>query len=506
MHSQASSSSSSSTLKPSTADKDTIRDEQLATAEEDTIVSVVTGPTSQGAVAIIRISGSDAIDVSSRLFRPNGRHKPGWRPITHQLYYGTVVDDEGAMIDEVLLLPMLSPRSYTREDVIELHCHGGGVCAERVLRRCLESGARPARPGEFTLRAFLNGRLDLAQAESVLQLVTARTPAAADSALAGLQGGLGQAVGSMRHACLALLAELEARLDFDEDLPAADNGRLRQQVESLQQQIEAALRTARRGQLLRTGLQVAIVGRPNVGKSSLLNAWTRTDRAIVTDIAGTTRDVLEAGLVLPGGVPLTLLDTAGIRRSSDAVEKIGVERSQAAAVGADIVLMVMDASAGWTAADAEIFRSMWGDGPGSSSCLVQAPALLVANKMDLMGDGSRDVLLPIVPKQAFSAVVKTCATSRAGLEELEQGVLTLAGAPELAAGGLSWAVNERQAAALVAAHEALMRVAESVGEGLPIDFWTIDLRAAVIALGEVSGDDLTEEVLDAVFSKFCIGK
>lgn len=226
----------------------------------------------------------------------------------------------------------------------------------------------------------------LRQAESVLQLINARTVAAADSALAGLQGGLGEMVRDIREGVMDLLVELEARLDFDEDLPPMDQEGLQQDVADLQAQIEAALRTAREGSLLRNGLQVAIVGRPNVGKSSLLNSWTRTNRAIVTDIAGTTRDVLEAGLVV-SGVPITLLDTAGIRASSDTVEKMGVERSTQAAAAADLVVMVVDGSTGWTEADGDIFRSLWGDGAGSRSCKVRGQALLVVNKCDLSGEG-----------------------------------------------------------------------------------------------------------------------
>eukprot|EP00798_Chlamydomonas_sp_ICE-L_P001846 gene1846-33265_t len=442
----------------------------IATGDEDTIASIVT----------------DAIEIASNVFRQGGKFRFNWKPESHRVYYGTAVDADERVIDEVLLLSMLSPRSYTCEDVIELHCHGGGVCARRVLQSCYEAGARPARPGEFTLRAFLNGRLDLTQAESVMELVNARTPAAADSALAGLQGGVGEAVASIRNSCVDLCAQLEARLDFDEDLPAMDQQGLKDSVERLQAQVEQTLRTAKQGSLLRQGLQIAIVGRPNVGKSSLLNAWTQTNRAIVTDIAGTTRDVLEADL-------------------------IGL-----AATGADIVFMVIDAKEGWTSKDQEIFSAMWGAGPTSSSCSVKGLAMLVANKTDLadsdaastsdsegasggadqpsiFASGAPKLLLPLIAKDAFRSVIYTSAKTRRGLKDLEAALLELAGAPQLAAGGISWSINDRQADALVRSHEALSRVTDSIQQSLPIDFWTIDMREAIIALGEVSGDEVTEQ-------------
>ncbi|PNH05164.1 tRNA modification GTPase MnmE [Tetrabaena socialis] len=275
-------------------------------------------------------------------------------------------------------------------------------------------------------------------------------------------------------------------LDFDEDLPPIDLPALKANIEGVQAGIEHALRTARTGSLLRRGLQVAIVGRPNVGKSSLLNAWTNSDRAIVTEVAGTTRDVLEASLSV-GGVPVALLDTAGIRQSEDVVERIGVERSQAAAAAADVVVMVVDGAEGWTDADAAIFRALWGDGPGTPGCKVKGAALLVANKEDLRpqpsGAAAGELSLPLLARDTFAAVVRTSAPERRGLEELDAALLRLAGAPE-----------------------ALMRLNESATSDLPLDFWTIDLRAALLALGEVSGEEVAEQVLDAVFSRFCIGK
>eukprot|EP00192_Tetraselmis_astigmatica_P003258 CAMPEP_0117660180 /NCGR_PEP_ID=MMETSP0804-20121206/6829_1 /TAXON_ID=1074897 /ORGANISM="Tetraselmis astigmatica, Strain CCMP880" /LENGTH=553 /DNA_ID=CAMNT_0005466889 /DNA_START=229 /DNA_END=1886 /DNA_ORIENTATION=- len=465
----------------------------IATEGDDTIVAIVSGEI-QGAVSILRLSGSQAVEIASEVFQTPG--KPGsWEPRSHRVYYGTARDREGNMLDEVLALVMLSPRSYTCEDVVEIHSHGGVVCARRVLNACLEAGARLARPGEFTLRAFLNGRLDLTQAESVEQLVSAKTASAADSAIAGLQGGIGGVVSQHRAECIAILAELEARLDFaDEEIPPLAQKELEERLQVLQENVEATATTARVGQLMRNGLQVALVGRPNVGKSSLLNACSGTERAIVTNIPGTTRDVVEAAVSI-GGVPVTLLDTAGLREASDAVERIGVERSRATALAADIVIMVVDASLGWTEDDQILCDSLWGECvvDGVRQPRVTAPSLLVLNKTDLLDPRSTQDLVADVPdsvKHFFSSIILTSASESDGVENLNKELLTLAGAPELAQGSAGWAVNMRQAEALTRAREALVNVQGSIQGQLPIDFWTIDLRGAAYALGEVTGDEV----------------
>lgn len=457
----------------------------------DTIAAVVTaiGP---GAVSIIRISGSHAISVAKVVFRP-AKNGSDWTPETHHIYYGTAVDAKNSIIDEVLSLVMLGPKSYTAEDVVEIHTHGGGLCAARVLDACLAAGARSARPGEFSLRAFLNGRIDLAQAESVAALISARTVAAADSALAGIAGGIGKEVVDIRQECLEILAELDARLDFDEDLPPLDHMGTILRLERAEDRIKIALETSRQGRLLRSGLQVALVGRPNVGKSSLLNALSGSEKAIVTPIAGTTRDVVEASFVIDG-IPITLLDTAGVRDSMDEVERIGVDRSLATAKGADIVIMVCDISDGWTVEDEGIMDKVSSSCPGMS--------LLVVNKCDIGGVAG----IPQSAKKVFSHIVETSASTGEGLFELKEAVLKLSGATQLAPGGVAWAVNERQAEALTRAGEALARVRSSSEDALPVDFWTIDLRSALLALGEVSGEEVSEEVLGTIFSRFCIGK
>jgi tRNA modification GTPase len=352
----------------------------------------------------------------------------------------------------------------------------------------LSQGARLAQPGEFTLRAFLNGRIDLTQAESIAELVGAQSPQASQIALAGLQGKLAQPLRQLRSDCLDILAEVEARIDFEEDLPPLDEGQIARRLAAVSAEVEALLATAERGELLRTGLKVAIVGRPNVGKSSLLNAWSRSDRAIVTDLPGTTRDVVESQLVV-GGIPVQVLDTAGIRETEDAVEKIGVERSRRAAGQADLVFFTIDAQAGWTAEDEVIYQQVR-----------HRPLILVINKIDLVLPETVEISSPI------QQVVKTVAAKSIGIDGLDKAILTAVNAGDLTAANLDFAVNQRQAAALTKTKLALEQVRDTIDNQLPLDFWTIDLRTAIQALGEITGEEVTESVLDRVFSRFCLGK
>ena len=592
----------------------------------DTIAAIATPVVPQaGGVAIIRLSGPNAVAATRAVFRPAAKaerdaQRRGDPMVSHTALYGDVRDPrDGKVIDEVLVLPMLAPRSYTTEDVVEIHAHGGSVCVQRVLALLLRNGdetfkrsdagreagddekgddaeepaeepaesvpraeesfvrVRLARPGEFTLRAFLNGRLDLTQAEAVHGLVSARTAAAADGALSALRGGLAGPVRRARREAVELLAELEARLDFDDALEPLDETRVSARVSRLRDAVQSVLNTAERGRLRETGVSVAIVGRPNAGKSSLLNAWSRSDKAIVTDIAGTTRDVVEASVVV-AGVPVTLLDTAGIRSDTrgDAVEAIGVERSLAAAKGADAVLLVVDARSGWADEDREVWERLldvsseneneeteafedefenararlyatrgglerfaterklndvsetndsndafnlettFSETVSTVSCSKRSdggerrvPLLLALNKMDAVPEKERARKKADVPRDvldASDAVVETSATTRAGLDALEAALAAFVGAGEIDAEGAQWAANQRQAEALRVAAAALARLAETVEDGLPVDFWTIELREAAAALGEITGEDVAEDVLDVVFTKFCIGK
>jgi len=439
-------------------------------------------------VAIVRISGAEAEPIGRRLFAAPGRQ--AWD--SHRVLYGHVVDPaSGERVDEALLLLMRAPRSFTRETVVELHCHGGLVAVQRVLELVLAAGARRALPGEFSQRAFLNGRLDLTRAEAIGEMITARSRRAAQLAMAGIDGGLQQRIGALRERLLDQLAELEARVDFEEDLPPLDGAAVVAELEAVRCELEQLVAEARQGELLRQGLRVAIVGRPNVGKSSLLNLLSRRERAIVTNLPGTTRDLLESELVLDG-VPLTLLDTAGIRPTSDRVEQLGIARSHEALAAADAVLLLFDLSAGWSLEDQALRE------------LVPAGAVLLVagNKADAAG-------LPVglVPPEdggRAPADVSFSALSGEGREALVAELLRRCGAGSLE--GVQVALNARQRDLAGAAALSLEASLEAAAQQLPWDFWTIDLRCAVRALGEITGEEVSEAVLDRVFARFCIGK
>jgi tRNA modification GTPase len=455
----------------------------------DTIAAIATAISpQQGSVGIVRLSGDRAIAIAQQIFRAGG--KQIWE--SHRILYGYIKHPlDNTTIDESLLLLMKAPRSFTREDVVEFHCHGGIMAVQQVLNLCLEQGARLAEAGEFTLRAFLNGRIDLTQAESINDLVGAKSAQAAQSAIASLQGKLAQSLKYLRGKCLNALTEIEARIDFEDDLPPLDVEWIKAEIMAVSIEAQQILATADRGELLRTGLKVAIVGRPNVGKSSLLNAWSRSDRAIVTDLPGTTRDVVDSQLVV-GGIPIQVLDTAGIRETEDVVEKIGVERSRQAAQSSDLVLMVIDASVGWIDQDAEIYETVR-----------DRPVILVMNKIDLAPQNT------LFEKEGFPIpipIIKTAAAQNKGIEDLEAAILKCIQQEAIAAANLEVAINQRQKACLLRVVQSLDNVQIAIADQLPLDFWTIDLRAAVSAIGEITGEEVTESVLDQIFSRFCIGK
>lgn len=462
----------------------------VSSSSQETIAAVATAVAAgQGGIAVIRLSGPVAEAVGRSVVSVPGQQL--WD--SHRVLYGHVMDESGKeRIDEVLLLVMKAPRSFTGEDVVEIHCHGGLIAVQRVLERVLsQPDVRRALPGEFSQRAVLNGRLDLTQAEAISDLVAARSRRAAQLAMTGVDGGIQRRINSLRERLLDQLSELEARVDFEEDLPALDAVGLLDELQLVRRELEQLVEDANRGALLRQGLQIALVGRPNVGKSSLLNRLSRRERAIVTDLPGTTRDLLESEIVLEG-VPITLLDTAGIRATKDALEQLGIDRSHQALAAADLVVLVFDLSQGWIAEDTALLSQIPND----------VPRLVVGNKADVQPLSTSapldDDLEAITPDVTLSALTGQ------GEEALIEAVLKACGASE--AQGLVVALNQRQQDLAADAAIALARSKEAAEQNLPWDFWTIDLRQAIRSLGEITGEEITEAVLDRIFSRFCIGK
>jgi tRNA modification GTPase len=451
----------------------------------DTIAAIAT-PSGFGGIGIVRISGPDAFAIAARVFCERGK-PPEIRG--RGMHVGWVVDPAtGARIDHAILLAFPAPHSYTTEDVAEIQGHGGPALCGRVLRHVLACGARLAAPGEFTKRAFLGGRIDLAQAEAVADLIEARGERALDLAVAQLEGRLSRAVRDGREACIELLARIEAVLDFPDDVSAVDGAALSGEMQAVRDMVEALLATSGTGQLARNGATLAIIGRPNVGKSSLLNALVQAERAIVTAIPGTTRDVVEVAFQF-SGIPVRMLDTAGIRPADDEVEAIGIARSRKHLAEADLRIWVVDASAGLTAEDQAIGEALEG-----------LPTIQIANKADLIGPtrerrpNASDALAPFL---------KVSALTGQGLPDLEARILrALPGA--VAPGEV--AINARHQAALLQASAALARAIEAAGSDLPLDCAATDIREAAGHLGQVVGTDLTEAMLDVLFLRFCIGK
>ncbi len=443
---------------------------------QDTIAAIST-PLGEGGIGIVRLSGNDARSIAQTIFRGKLSNR--------RLSYGHIIDpDSGEAVDEVLACYMAAPHTYTREDVVEINCHGGPVALQRVLQLALRHGARLANPGEFTLRAFLNGRIDLAQAESVLNVVRARTEASLRLAVQGLAGRLSASVKTVRSQLMSALAYLTARIDFPEDEIEAQDPvqRLDEALHTLQQLIA----TADTGIVYRQGVRTAIVGRPNVGKSSLLNCLLRQDRSIVTPIPGTTRDVIEEVVNLKG-VPFLLVDTAGIIHSKDLIESLGIERSQRAIEQADLVLLVVDGSEPLTDADRDIIQLV-----GEKS------ALVAANKCDLPQAADVEEL----PWEA----VLTSALSGAGLPELEESMVHLALGGKVFVSDALVVDNPRHKNVLERAETSLTQALSGLASGMPDDFVTIDLTAALDALSEITGETVQDDLLEAIFSNFCVGK
>jgi len=453
---------------------------------DDTIAAISTA-TGEAGIGIVRLSGRDSLPILRRIFRGAGARGDFQ---SHRVYYGHALDpDSHAALDEVLAICMMAPRSYTREDVVEIHCHGGPVSLQRLLESTLRAGARLALPGEFTLRAFLNGRIDLAQAEAVADVIRARTDRGLSLAIKGLQGGLSRQVRELRGQLMQALAYLEATIDFSEDdIPEED---VRGPLGEALQTVERLLANAGQGIIYRQGMRAALVGRPNVGKSSLLNALLRADRAIVTPVAGTTRDTLEE-VANFSGVPVCLVDTAGIVDSPNSVERLGIERSRRALEEADLCLLVVDLSEPLTVEDRQIAALAEGK-----------PTVVVANKADLP---ARVALEELEGLAAGAPVVSTSIPRDEGLVELEGAVLRSVFSGQVVQSDELLVSNPRHQAILARTRDHLRDALSSLEVGLPADCTASDLREAVDALGEITGETAAAGLLETIFSRFCIGK
>lgn len=458
--------------------------------QEATIAAIATPP-GPGGIGVIRVSGSLAGPLLAAIFQPKNTTKP---LRSHQLTYGLIRDPQtGAMLDEVLAVYMQAPKTYTREDVVEIHCHGSYLVLQGVLALLLREGARLAAPGEFTKRAFLNGRIDLTRAEAVMELLEANTPARVDMARNQLGGGLHASIMAIRQQLMACRAIIEVAIDFpDEDVEIIDPGLMAAQVSA---QVLAPLTTliaaADKGRIYRDGISVVILGRPNVGKSSLLNSLLREERAIVTPVPGTTRDTIEEMLTIHG-LPVRIIDTAGIRDQAEAVEEMGIERARAKLGTADLVLFLLDAGCGITPEDNKLRQA-----------LSAKPVLYVVNKIDIVNDYRA---ADFQAKLAGLPMVSISAKQGLHIDGLEQAVY------DLVTGGEAWdpghgvVPNIRHRDALEKARQAAERVLAGIDGGLPADLVAIELQAGLDHLGDIIGETTTEDVLDMIFQQFCLGK
>lgn len=461
------------------------------TQEFDTIAAISTPP-GEGAISIVRLSGEQAISIADAVFQ-SGKKKL-IDVSSHTIHYGHIFDPEKyQMMDEVMVSIMRKPKTFTREDVVEINCHGGIVVVNQILQLVLRQGARLAEPGEFTKRAFLNGRVDLSQAEAVMDLIRAKTDKAMNLAINQLDGNLSRLIRQLRQEILETLAQVEVNIDYPEydDVEELTTRLLLEKANQVQKQIQALLQTAQQGKILREGLSTAIIGRPNVGKSSLLNHLLREEKAIVTDIAGTTRDVIEE-YVNVRGVPLKLVDTAGIRETEDIVEKIGVERSRRALSEADLILLVLNQSESLTPEDKQLLDITSGN-----------KRIILLNKTDLPSRINQEDLVPYLENEpAFPISVLTSE----GLDQLEQAIADLFFGGNTGDKDASYLSNTRHIALLEKAEHSLAEVIQGIESGMPVDLVQIDMTRCWDYLGEIVGDSVQDELITQLFSQFCLGK
>lgn len=456
---------------------------------DDTIAAIATAP-GEGGIGIIRLSGSNALDIANKMFKPLYRDSIGDYAV-RTLIYGNIYD-EGVVLDEVLLAYMKGPHSYTAEDVVEINCHGGFISVRKILELALKSGARMAEAGEFTKRAFLNGRIDLSQAEAVIDIINAKTDKSHELAQSQLEGSLSKKIKNLREMLTAVLAQVEVAIDYpEEDIEFITYKELIEKTEAIQREVVQMYKTADTGKILREGLQTAILGKPNVGKSSLMNSILGENRAIVTDIPGTTRDIIEEFVNIKG-IALKIVDTAGIRDTDDVVEKIGVEKSRKHLKSSDLTLVVLDNSRKIDQEDIDILESV-----------DRSKTLVILNKIDLESELDLDIVKKYVDE---INIINISALKNEGLDLLHDRIEDMVFSGEISNSGDVMITNSRHKDAIYKAMKAIEDAISSLNDEMSYDFIEVDLKDAWDALGYINGDTISEDLLDTIFSNFCIGK
>ncbi len=444
-------------------------------------IAAISTPQGTGGISVIRISGADAVGIADRVF--SGKSLLSAK--THTVHYGFIVDDRGNRLDEVLVTVMLAPRTFTMEDTVEISCHGGSVTTRAVLGAVIEAGAFMAEAGEFTKRAFMNGRIDLSQAEAVIDVINAGNELSRRNAVSQLGGALSKEIKEIRDSLVHLSAQMQVIIDYpDEDLEDVTPEDIENVCRECAERVQRLIETSDSGRMIREGIKTAIVGKPNVGKSSILNYLAREERAIVTDVAGTTRDVIEESISI-NGIPLILSDTAGIHETDDTVERIGIERSKRYLDAADLVLVVIDAVNGIDDDDREVLAAT-----------EDKPRIVLLNKTDIADSVKVDV----------DGYIEVSAKTGEGMDKLASEIERLCHLDEINSENGAVITNMRHKSALIGAKDALSRAADALGAGMPTDIVSIDIASAMDSLGEITGETVSESVVQDIFHSFCVGK
>jgi tRNA modification GTPase len=457
----------------------------------NTIAAISTSLSASG-IGIIRISGEDAIIISDKIFRAK-KNKKLIDQKTHTLHYGNIIDpDTDKIIDEVLVSIMKEPNTYTKENIVEINCHGGVIVMQKILHLVLSCGARLAEPGEFTKRAFLNGRIDLSSAEAVIDIINAKTNLSLESSVEQLNGNIYREIKEIRSNLLELIAHIEASIDYPEyDVEELSQDIVILKIDTIKKKVKKLIDTADDGKIIREGIKTVIIGKPNVGKSSLMNTLLKEDRAIVTDVAGTTRDVLEEYLNIKG-IPLRIIDTAGIRKTEDIVEKIGVSKSEELVKQSDLVIMMLDASTPMTDEDKYIIN-----------LIKDKKTIILLNKVDLNIKTSEQ---DIKKYTKDNKIIPISIKNREGIDNIEKTIKDMFLLGNINFNDNLYITNVRHKVALDNCLESLNAVEESINIGMPEDCWSIDLKNSYEYLGEISGDSINDDIINQIFSQFCLGK